>query len=98
MIFGIAIAKAMFEAHERDCKNHKWLLCNGAFTYVLLNALNGKAAFGDDFVTVEELKRCHSTEVPKLTQKHTGKPQSPANYGFGMDFNIGKIDKDNPGK
>lgn len=65
-------------------------LGHGAFTYVLLEALKGKAAFGDGIVTVEELKRYLSTEVPKLTQEHTGQPQYPANYGFGRDFNISK--------
>lgn len=73
-------------------------LGHGAFTYVLLEALDGKAAFGDDFVSVDELKRYLSTEVPKITQQHTGNPQYPANYGFGKDFNIGKIDRDNSDK
>lgn len=71
-------------------------LGHGAFTYIRFEALNGKAAFSDDFVTVEELKRYLSTEVPKLTQKHTGQPQYPANYGFGKDFNIGKINQLSP--
>ena len=63
-------------------------LGHGAFTYVLLEAVNGKAAFGDNLVTVEELKRYLSEEVPIITQKHTGQAQYPASYGFGKDFNI----------
>lgn len=64
-------------------------LGHGAFTFVLLEAVNGKAAFGDDMVTVEELKRYLAREVPIITQKHTGQAQYPASFGFGKDFDIG---------
>lgn len=66
-------------------------LGHGAFTYVLLEGMKGKAAFGDGFVTVEELKRYLSSEVPRLTKQRTGQPQYPANYGFGKDFNISRL-------
>ncbi|MEC5127675.1 caspase family protein [Verrucomicrobiales bacterium BCK34] len=66
-------------------------LGHGAFTYVLLEAMKGKAAFGDGFVTVEELKRYLATEVPRMTEEHTGQAQYPANFGFGKDFNISRL-------
>lgn len=64
-------------------------LGHGAFTYVFLEAVNGKAANGDAFVTVGELKRYLSKEVPIMTEKQTGQAQYPASYGFGKDFKIG---------
>jgi WD40 repeat protein len=61
-------------------------LGHGAFTYVLLEGLAGKADTGDSRVTVNELKAYLESQVPEVTQKHKGTPQFPSSYGFGQDF------------
>lgn len=61
-------------------------LGHGAFTYVLLEGLAGRADSGDGRVTVNELKAWLESELPEVTQKHKGTPQFPASYGYGQDF------------
>ncbi|MFK8165060.1 MAG: caspase family protein [Lewinella sp.] len=63
-------------------------LGHGAFTFVLLEALAGKASGADLRVTVNELKAYLDEVVPQITQKHTGQAQYPASYGFGQDFPV----------
>jgi WD40 repeat protein len=63
-------------------------LGHGAFTFVLLEALTGKASGSDLRVTVNELKAYLDEMVPEITQKHTGQAQYPASYGFGQDFPV----------
>jgi WD40 repeat protein len=63
-------------------------LGHGAFTYVLLDGLAGKADTGDGRVTVNELKAYLESQVPEVTQKHKGTPQFPSSYGFGQDFPV----------
>jgi WD40 repeat protein len=63
-------------------------LGHGAFTYVLLQGLAGKADTGDGRVTVNELKAYLESQVPEVTQKHKGTPQFPSSYGFGQDFPV----------
>ncbi|WP_083926143.1 caspase family protein [Neolewinella persica] len=63
-------------------------LGHGAFTFVLLEALAGKASGSDLRVTVNELKAYLDEMVPEITQKHTGQAQYPASYGFGQDFPV----------
>jgi WD40 repeat protein len=63
-------------------------LGHGAFTFVLLEALAGKASGADLRVTVNELKAYLDEVVPEITQKHTGQAQYPASYGFGQDFPV----------
>jgi WD40 repeat protein len=67
-------------------------LGHGTFTYVLLEALSGKAdKGGDKKVTVKELDAYLQEVVPELTAKYKGTPQYPASYGFGNDFPIGVV-------
>jgi WD40 repeat protein len=66
-------------------------LGHGAFTYVLLDALSGKADTGDGRVTVNELKAYLEAQVPEVTQKYKGTPQFPSSYGFGQDFPIAVV-------
>jgi uncharacterized caspase-like protein len=63
-------------------------LGHGLFTYVLLDALNGKAdgAPKDGKVTVYELKSYLDDQVPELNQKYSGKPQYPYTFSRGHDF------------
>ncbi|MTB52822.1 caspase family protein [Lewinella sp. W8] len=61
-------------------------LGHGAFTFVLLQGLSGKAAGSDRRVSVNELKAYLDAEVPELTQRTNGVPQYPASFGFGQDF------------
>lgn len=68
-------------------------LGHGAFTYVLLQGLDGRADSGDGRVSVKELSAYLETEVPEVTQKHKGTPQFPSSYSFGQDFPIGLIAK-----
>lgn len=63
-------------------------LGHGAFTFVLLEALAGKASGSDLRVTVNELKAYLEEVVPEITRKHTGQAQYPASYGFGQDFPV----------
>jgi Caspase domain len=67
-------------------------LGHGTFTYVLLEALSGKAdKGGDKKITVKELDAYLQEVVPEMTAKYKGTPQYPASYGFGNDFPIGVV-------
>jgi uncharacterized caspase-like protein len=67
-------------------------LGHGTFTYVLLEALSGKAdKGGDKKVTVKELDAYLQEIVPEVTAKYKGTPQYPASFGFGNDFPIGVV-------
>ena len=67
-------------------------LGHGTFTYVLLEALSGKAdKGGDKKITVKELDAYLQEQVPELTAKYKGTPQYPSSYGFGNDFPIGVV-------
>jgi uncharacterized caspase-like protein len=67
-------------------------LGHGTFTYVLLEALSGKAdKGGDKKITVKELDAYLQEQVPEITAKYKGTPQYPASYGFGNDFPIGVV-------
>lgn len=61
-------------------------LGHGTFTYVLLEALGGKADTGDKKITVNEIDAYLQEQVPEVTTKFKGTPQYPASYGFGNDF------------
>lgn len=65
-------------------------LGHGLFTYVLINALNGKADGSpkDGKVTVYELKSYLDDQVPELNQQNNGKPQYPYTFSRGHDFPI----------
>lgn len=62
-------------------------LGHGAFTYVLLDGLKGKAAL-NKMITVIGLRNYLQTNVPELLKKYAGTPQYPASYGFGNDFPV----------
>lgn len=62
-------------------------LGHGAFTYVLLEALQGAAQEGQ-WITVNGLKNYLQIKVPELMKKYSGTQQFPASYGFGNDFPI----------
>ena len=67
-------------------------LGHGTFTYVLLEALSGKADKGSDRkITVKELDAYLQEVVPEVTAKYKGTAQYPASYGFGNDFPIGIV-------
>jgi len=61
-------------------------LGHGTFTYVLLEALSGKADTGDKKITVNEIDAYLQEQVPEVTTRFKGTPQYPASYGFGNDF------------
>lgn len=61
-------------------------LGHGVFTYVLLEALSGKADSGDQRITVNELKAYIESRVPEISEKYKGSPQYPSSFGFGQDF------------
>ena len=62
-------------------------LGHGAFTYVLLQALNGDAA-SNKMITVNGLKYFLQVQVPALMKKYNGAAQLPSSYGFGNDFPV----------
>ena len=67
-------------------------LGHGTFTYVLLEALAGKADKGsDNKITVKELDAYLQEQVPEVTAKYKGTPQYPSSYGYGNDFPIGVV-------
>lgn len=66
-------------------------LGHGTFTYVLLEALSGKADTGDKKLTVKEIDMYLQDRVPEVTSKYKGTPQYPASYGYGNDFPIGIV-------
>lgn len=63
-------------------------LGHGTFTYVLLEALSGKADTGDKKITVKEIDGYLQERVPEITSKYKGTPQYPASYGYGNDFPV----------
>ncbi len=67
-------------------------LKHGLFTYVLLEALAGKAdgAPKDGKVTIYELKSYLDDQVPELNNKYSGKTQYPFTFSRGQDFPIVK--------
>ncbi|OOQ61207.1 hypothetical protein BC343_22480 [Mucilaginibacter pedocola] len=62
-------------------------LGHGAFTYVLLKAMQGEAA-SNKMVTINGLKNFLQVQVPDLMKKYNGAPQYPATYGYGSDFPV----------
>ena len=65
-------------------------LKHGIFTYVLLQAMAGKAdgAPADGKVTVYELKSYLDAIVPELSEQYKGKAQYPYTFSRGHDFPI----------
>lgn len=65
-------------------------LGHGLFTYVLLEALSGKAdgAPKDGKVTIYELKAYIDSQVPEYSTQYKGKPQYPVTYSRGQDFPV----------
>lgn len=65
-------------------------LGHGLFTYVLLEALSGKAdgAPKDGKVTIYELKAYIDSQVPEYSEQYKGKPQYPVTYSRGQDFPV----------
>ena len=63
-------------------------LGHGLFTYVILEALQGKAdgAPADDKVTVYELKSFLDDQVPEYSLKYKNSPQYPNTFSIGHDF------------
>lgn len=62
---------------------------HGVFTFVLLNALGGKASLDNCQITAATLKGFIDEEVPIVTQKYKGTTQYPTTFMFGQDFPIG---------
>ncbi|OOQ61206.1 caspase family protein [Mucilaginibacter pedocola] len=62
-------------------------LGHGAFTYVLLKAMQGEAA-SNKMITINGLKNFLQVQVPGLMKKYNGAPQYPATYGYGNDFPV----------
>ncbi|MEO9966388.1 MAG: caspase family protein [Reichenbachiella sp.] len=65
-------------------------LGHGLFTYVILEALSGKAdgAPKDGKVTIYELKAYIDSQVPEYSSQYKGKPQYPVTYSRGQDFPV----------
>lgn len=73
-------------------------LGHGAFTYTLLEALQGAADSGDGVISVNELKAYLETRVPEVTEAHKGQAQYPASYGYGQDFPLAVISAQSDGE
>ena len=72
------------------------VLKHGVFTYALLDALDGKAAYGDERVTVSEIKKYMDETVPELSDKYGGQAQYPTGFIHGNDFPISLILNEEP--
>jgi WD40 repeat protein len=62
-------------------------LGHGAFTYVLLKAMQGEAA-SNKMITINGLKNFLQVQLPSLMKKYNGAPQYPATFGYGNDFPV----------
>ncbi|MDX1629967.1 MAG: caspase family protein, partial [Fulvivirga sp.] len=67
------------------------VLKHGVFTYSLLEALDGEAAYGDKQVTVSELKKYMEERVPVLSDEYGGQAQYPTGFIHGNDFPISLV-------
>ena len=78
------LASAGSEQNAKELKD----LGHGLFTYVLLEALAGKAdgVPNDGKITVYELKSYLDDQVPALNQQYSGKAQYPYTFSRGHDF------------
>ncbi len=65
-------------------------LGHGLFTFVILDALKGKADGSpeDGKVTIYELKSFVDDQVPELSKKYRGQPQYPYTFSIGHDFPV----------
>ena len=68
-------------------------LGHALFTYVLLDALEGKADGGskDGKITIYEIKSYLDDQVPEKSIELKGKPQYPYSFSRGHDFPIGVV-------
>jgi WD40 repeat protein/dimeric dUTPase (all-alpha-NTP-PPase superfamily) len=68
-------------------------LKHGAFTYALLEALDGKADGGDGVITINEIKSYMEERVPELTRQYSGKSQYPRVHLTGNNYPISVLPK-----
>ncbi|MEY5047741.1 MAG: hypothetical protein RLZZ175_1100 [Bacteroidota bacterium] len=80
------LASAGSEQNAKELSTLK----HGLFTYVLLDAMSGKADGSpkDGKVTIYELKSYLDDQVPELNNKYSGKLQFPYTFSRGQDFPI----------
>ena len=77
-----AAAKAQFAIELEE-------LGHGAFTYTLLEGLEGKAdRSGDGAITIRELMGYVEDRLPDLSEEAGGEPQFPVINSKGQDFPI----------
>lgn len=69
------------------------VLKHGVFTYALLEALSGKAAYGDSQITANELKLYMEDRVPELSKQYGGSAQYPTGRVNGQDFPISVLEE-----
>jgi WD40 repeat protein len=70
------------------------VLKHGVFTFVLLEALTGKADGNmDGKVTISEVKIYLEERVPELTKQYGGTAQYPTSYVTGNDFPLSILNK-----
>lgn len=62
-------------------------LGHGAFTYVLLKALQGEA-ISNKMITINGMKDFLQIKFPELMKKYNGSQQFPVSYGYGKDFPV----------
>lgn len=77
-------ASSKFQIALEGFNNH------GAFTYTLLEALNGNGYNKDNTITTNELSEYVERILPNRTYKKWGYKQIPQKSIYGVDFNLGK--------
>lgn len=63
---------------------------HGAFTYTLIEALQGKGYKNDSKITINELNEYVTKILPERTNDKWGYRQIPQSSMYGIDFNIGE--------
>jgi uncharacterized caspase-like protein len=64
-------------------------LKHGAFTYVLIKALDGDASLPNGQITVASIKAYVDDKIPQVTKQYKGQEQFPTTFIWGQDFPIG---------
>lgn len=64
-------------------------LQHGVFTYVVIEALEGKGALANGQLTVKSIMGYVEDKIPEYTQKYKGDPQYPTTFMHGQDFPLG---------
>ena len=84
-----AVGRATIVASSKNQSALEGYNGHGAFTWILLEGMKGKAADKGSKITINTLATFIEEELPKLTYQKWGYEQVPQKTLQGMDFQIG---------